>query len=117
MSPRRFAVAHRRSAARRRRGRAPDGTTITFVMNDPARVTLRVRRVARGGRTPSRVTTLRRTAIRGENTVRFSGRVGRRVLQPGRYRMAIRRPSTDGRRTPAAHAQVHRRAGLRHVDR
>jgi hypothetical protein len=47
------------------------------------------------------VTTLRRNAIRGENTVRFSGRYGRRVLRPGRYKMVIRGRATDGRRTPA----------------
>jgi hypothetical protein len=100
MSPRRFAVAHRRSAARSRRGRAPDGTAVTFLLNDTATVRLTVRRVARNGRTV-RVTTLRRKAIRGENTVRFSGRIGRRVLRPGRYRMVVRARANDGRRTPA----------------
>jgi hypothetical protein len=120
MSPRRFAVSHSRATARRRRGRAPDGTTITWLMNDRARVTLTVQRVRSGKRVagacvaPSRrtsrrpscrrtvaVATLRRSAIRGENTVRFSGRIGRRVLRPGRYRMVIRARAADGRRTAA----------------
>ncbi len=102
MSPRRFAVSHRRSTARTRRGRAPDGTTITWLMNDPAKMTLNIRRVAKRNRTRTiHVATLRRNAIRGENTVRFSGRVGRRVLKPGRYRMVIRGRAKDGRRTPA----------------
>ena len=120
MSPRRFAVSPSRATARRRRARAPDGTTITFLMNDRARVTLSVQRVRNGRQVagacvaPSRrtsqrpscrrtvgVATLRRSAIRGENTVRFSGRIGRRVLRPGRYRMVLRARAADGRRTAA----------------
>jgi hypothetical protein len=45
------------------------------------------------------VGTLSRAAIKGENTVRFSGRVGKRVLRPGRYRMTVRATATGGRRT------------------
>jgi hypothetical protein len=93
MSPRRFAVAHNRRAVRRRRGHRPDGTAVTFVLSRPATVNLSVQRVR--GRRAVRVATLVRRGIAGENVVRFSGRIGRRVLRPGRYRMTV------SARTPA----------------
>jgi hypothetical protein len=87
MSPRRFAVAHNRRAVRRRRGHRPDGTAITFLLSRPATVNLTVQRI-RGTRAVP-VATLVRRGIAGENIVRFSGRIGRRVLRPGRYRMRV----------------------------
>jgi multidrug resistance efflux pump len=95
MSPRRFAVSRSRSAARGRRGRGPTGSTITWLMNEKASVTLAVQRISRGRHVA--VMTLKRTGIRGENTVRFSGRVGRRTLRPGRYRVRITARTPDGR--------------------
>ncbi|MEA2320151.1 MAG: hypothetical protein QOD81_1 [Solirubrobacteraceae bacterium] len=95
MSPRRFVVSRSRSAARGRRGRGPTGSTITWLMNEKASVTLAVQRISRGRHVA--VMTLKRTGIRGENTVRFSGRVGRRTLRPGRYRVRITARTPDGR--------------------
>src|SRR4051812_9521200 len=100
MTPRRFAASHRRNVARRRRGHATDGTTITWLMSRPATVRLTVQLIRPGGRT-STVTSFTRKAITGENTVRFSGRIGRRTLRPGRYRMVVRATSADGARTAA----------------
>jgi hypothetical protein len=87
MTPRRFAVSHRRTA-RRRRSHATDGTTITWVLNQPASVRITVRKVGRHGRT-TMVRSFTRKGIQGENTARYSGRVGRRLLRPGRYRLTI----------------------------
>jgi hypothetical protein len=100
MTPRRFAVSHNRRTVRRRRALAPDGTTITWVLNRPATVRLSIRRVVRKGRTAS-VQTFDRRAIRGENAVRLSGRIGRRVLRPGRYvlRISARNGASDRTRT------------------
>jgi hypothetical protein len=118
MTSRRFAVSHTAQAARKRRGRAPDGTTITWLLNDRATVRLGVQKVVAGRRAGGRcvaatgrrgkactrtvpVGTLTRAAIKGENAVRFSGRVGRRLLTPGRYRVTVRASASNGRSTPA----------------
>jgi hypothetical protein len=97
MSPKRFAVSRSRSAARGRRGRRPTGATITWLMNDTAKVRLSVQRIRRGRHVP--VMTLERRGIRGENTVRFTGRLGRKTLRPGRYRVRISATTADGRKT------------------
>jgi hypothetical protein len=94
MTPRRFAVSHRRTAAGTRR-RQPTGAAITWLMSEPAKVRLVVQRVR--GRRHVPVATLQRTGIRGENTVRFTGRIGRRTLRPGRYRIRISARTADGR--------------------
>jgi hypothetical protein len=119
MTKSRFAVSRSARQAGRRRGRAPDGTTITWMLNDRATVRLSVQKVVAGRRVGGRcvaatagnrrgractrtvpVGTLKRAAITGENTVRFSGRVGTRTLKPGRYRITVRATATGNRTTP-----------------
>jgi hypothetical protein len=100
MTPRRFATSHSRRTARRSHGRPAEGASITWLMDEPATVRVSIRRASGGIRTV-RVTTLKRKANRGENTIRFSGRIGRRPLRPGRYRAVISATSADGRRAPA----------------
>jgi hypothetical protein len=95
MSPRRFAVSRARSAARQRRGRTPTGSTITWLMNASATVRVDVQRIRGKRRIP--VTSLRRRGFAGENTIRLSGRIGRRTLRPGRYRIVMRARTADGR--------------------
>jgi hypothetical protein len=99
MTPRRFAVSHTRRSAKRRRSHATDGTTITWVLNQRASVRITVRRLRPGGRT-TLVRSFTRKGIQGENTVRYSGRVGRRMLRPGRYRMTITATVKDQRTAP-----------------
>jgi autonomous glycyl radical cofactor GrcA len=65
-------------------------------MSEPARVRLNVQRI--GGGRHIAVTSLERRGIRGENTVRFTGRVGRRTLRPGRYRVRLIATTADGRK-------------------
>jgi hypothetical protein len=123
MTKSRFAVSRsaRQAKAAKRRGRAPDGTTITWMLNDRATVRLSVQKVVAGRRVNGRcvavtlaskrrgsactrtvaVGTLKRAAIKGENTVRFSGRVGKRTLRPGRYRITVRATGSGNRTTPA----------------
>jgi hypothetical protein len=95
MSPRRFAVSRPAAAARVKSGRAPTGSTITWLMNAAAKVRVNVQRVR--GKRHIAVTSFERTGIRGENTVRFTGRIGRRTLKPGRYRIRITARTADGR--------------------
>ena len=85
MSPRRFAVAHKR----KRRGTRLDGSRITWKLNQAATVRLTVQR--RGGsakhRRWVRVGTLKLKAKKGNGVVRFRGRFGRKLLTPRGYRL------------------------------
>lgn len=101
MAPSRFAVADSGRPAQRRRGGPPQGTSITWLMDEPATVRLSIRRVMAAQRLMP-VTTQTRHAQTGENAIRFSGRVGRRPLKAGRYRAAISARAVDGRRSATA---------------
>jgi hypothetical protein len=113
LTHRRFRVGRARMAisARRRGGgrRAPVGTTIRFTLDRAASVRIGIERPlpgvrvgrrcvapsrrSRGHRRCQRVVVilpmLTRTARAGPNAVRFSGRIGRRALPPGRYRARL----------------------------
>jgi hypothetical protein len=120
ITPRRFAASRSARAARKVRKaarRAPDGATITWLLNRRATVRLSVTKVVTGRRVGGRcvtatskakrrgatctrtvaVGTLKRSAIAGENAVRLTGRIGRRTLTPGRYRVTVRATGADGR--------------------
>lgn len=103
------------SPARFRAGRP--GTIIRFTLSEPATVRLRVlaprpgrlvggrcvapRRGAERGRRCVRWRTalaLTRQGRRGSNRIRFTGRSGKRVLRPGRYRLAVRPTDAAGNR-------------------
>jgi hypothetical protein len=99
MTPRRFAVSDTRRTASRRHGRPAEGTFITWLMDEPATVHVSIRRMVAGKRLVS-VTTLKRKGHTGENTIRFSGRIGRRPLKAGRYRAVVSASAADGRRSP-----------------
>ena len=107
-----FAVGPEPTAlAAQRRRRTPRGTTLSFRLSEPARVLVVVERARRGfftgrrgpcrskrPRTRARVRrctiysvrgTLRRTGAAGANRVAFSGRLGRRALPRGSYRLRV----------------------------
>lgn len=72
---------------------------VRFTLSSPARVTLRVERRKPGRRVRwARFGTLNVAGRSGANTVALRGRVGRRRLTPGRYRVVIV-ASTAGRRS------------------
>ncbi len=124
-----------RDSGRRRAKRARRGATVRFKLSEAARVVVRVqrglpgmRRTVRGKRRcvkPTRALrrrhakrclrfrnlrpTLVRSGRRGQNRFRFSGRLGRRALRPGPYRMLLR--ATDG----AGNVSRSRRSGFRIV--
>ena len=102
-----FAVAGSPTAISAQRGRrVKRGTTFRYSLSEPARVTIRIdrilpgRRVGRRCRKPSprlirrpsckRYVRAGRTLVRnppvGRVATKFSGRIGRRALRPGRYR-------------------------------
>jgi hypothetical protein len=63
------------------------GTVFRFVLNGPGKVKITIARKVRKRFVKAGV--LRRRGKRGVNSVRFSGRIGRRALKPGRYRAII----------------------------
>jgi virginiamycin B lyase len=96
------------------------GTTIRFMLSEPAKVTMSVQRRTLGrrvGRHCRKATahnqgthrctlwraagTLRRGALLGPNSVAFSGRIGRRALRTGRYRLKTRAVDPAGNRSKA----------------
>jgi DNA-binding beta-propeller fold protein YncE len=98
-------------------GRAPTGTAFAFTLNETARVSLTFVQRGGGRRIRGRCVaqtannrhhrscdvprgTLVAAAHRGRNTLAFAGRVGRRLLGPGRY--AVRIVATSGGRTSSA---------------
>ena len=97
MSPRRFAVAHKR----RKRGTRLDGATITWRLNKKATVRMKFQRARGKGdrRRWHRVGKLTRRGRAGSGVVRFRGRFHGKLLKPGRYRV---------RRDRQAQARAHR---------
>jgi hypothetical protein len=63
------------------------GTVFRFVLNGPGKVKITIARKV--GKHFVKRGVLRRRGKRGLNSVRFSGRIGRRALKPGRYRAII----------------------------
>jgi Tol biopolymer transport system component len=99
--PARFRAGLRLTPARR--GRPAVGTTFRFTLSERGRVTITISRVLSGRRVKARCVAPRRgvrgracvrlvrrgalsaTGTAGANRVRFTGRLGRRLLAPGRY--------------------------------
>jgi hypothetical protein len=89
-----FAVAR---AATPRAARAKRGTSLRYTLSENARVALKIQRK---GRTRYRsVGTLRRAGVKGANRIRFSGRIGRQALHPGRYRIVATAIDAAGNRS------------------
>ena len=93
-TPSLFALAR---AATPLAARVPRGTRFRYTLSEPGRVTLRIERVRAGHRVF--VGRLRRAGVKGANGIRFTGRIGRRALRPGRYRAAIVATDTSGNRS------------------
>jgi hypothetical protein len=81
--------------------RASGGTRLRYVLSERARVTVAIQRaVRRGGHARFRtVGSLKRGGAQGANTIRFTGRIGRRALRPGRYRAVMRATDAAGNRS------------------
>jgi hypothetical protein len=94
MSPRRFAVAHKRLP----KGTKLDGSRISWKLSRAAKVTLTFQRQTRNGY--RRVGAISRSFKAGTGEVRFRGRFGRKLLRPQRYRVVVS-ASGGGERTAA----------------
>ena len=71
------------------------GTSFVFRLNRAGTVTIRIKRLRHSGR----IVKLTRSSRAGGNRVRFSGRVGRRTLRPGRYRATLTAVDRAGNRS------------------
>jgi hypothetical protein len=99
MTNRRFRVGKRRTP--RVAKRAPVGTAFIYRVDQPATARIQIQRLRRGKR-PKRVGTLRRRVRRARQVrTRFSGRIGRKALKPGRYRATITAGATGVQRSAA----------------
>jgi hypothetical protein len=94
MSPRRFAVAHKRLP----KGTKLDGSRISWKLSRAATVTLTFQRHTHKGW--QRIGAIRRAAKAGTGVVRFRGRFGSKLLKPQRYRLVVS-ASGSGHRTGA----------------
>ncbi len=96
-------------AARRKRRRAPLGTTFTFKLNRKAKVKFAFARRRGGGKRFRNAGALVFAGHRGRNRVIFQGRISRRKrLKPGRYRLTATAKRGGARSKP-------RRIGFRIV--
>ncbi len=106
-----------RTSVRRRR---PKGTTFSFSLDQPAKVKVAIsrelagRKVGKKCKPPTRalrrkrrctrlqgVGTLTRGAHTGTNRIKFTGRIGRRALKPGRYQAAFTATDAAGTSKPS----------------
>jgi hypothetical protein len=69
------------------------GTRFRYVLSEAATVVIRFKRGARNAGT------LTRTATAGVNTLRFSGRIGRRALKAGRYSAVVTATDAAGNKS------------------
>jgi hypothetical protein len=118
VKPARFRVAAGRTALSARRRPVPRGTTFAYTLNEPATVKIAIRRKLAGRRRGKRCVkptrslrrakrctrlgtkgTLTRQGKLGANSVRFTGRIGRRKLAPGRYAALISATDAAGNRS------------------
>ncbi len=78
----------------------PRGTRFRYTLSEQARVTFKIqRRLAGHPARYRRVGRLTRSGRAGVNRTRFSGRLGKRALRPGRYRVRITAIDAAGNRS------------------
>jgi hypothetical protein len=80
--------------------RVAQGTRLRYTLSEGARVTMKIQRRLAGR--PARyraVGRLKRSGVSGLNRTRFTGRIGRRALRPGRYRVVITATDAAGNRS------------------
>jgi hypothetical protein len=90
----RFTVGSARTAIS---ARVAHGTSFNYVLSEPAKVVLQIKRVG----AKRAIGKLTRSAKSGRNTVKFSGRIGSRPLKPGRYRAVITATDAAGNHSAA----------------
>jgi PKD repeat protein len=103
-----------KASVRPNRFKAGHRAVFTFTLNEPASVSIAIarRRHAKHGKPRFNRVGARRTAgVEGINHLRFSGRIGRRKLAPGRYRATITATAGHTNSKPVALSFTILRAG------
>ena len=99
LTPARFAVNKKGRAERVVRSRfAKKGTTIAFKLSEAARVVFSVQTILRTKRYGKAVRFAMK-AKAGANKKKFSGRIGKKALKPGRYRLTLVATDAAGNRS------------------
>ncbi len=100
-----FAVApagkRHRSAAASKARKVRRGTTFSYSLSEPARVTFSIERMQR---TFTKVGALVQSGGQGADLMAFSGHIGRRALVPGRYRVTLVATDAAGNHSQARRA-------------
>jgi hypothetical protein len=93
--------AGRKGHAAARKRRVKRGTRFRYTLSEPAKVRIRIERVVRrnGKRRYRKVTVLSASKQAGRSSTRFTGRVRRRALKPGRYRARLVAVDAQGARS------------------
>lgn len=79
--------------------KAPVGTTFKFTLAAPAKVKLAFSRQVEGH--PQSAGALTRAKLRnGPNAIKFSGRIGKRALKPGKYKATLTASNAKGKAKP-----------------
>jgi len=118
LKPKTFAVNRKGASEKVVAAKAKRGTTFRYRLSEPARVVFTIQRAAKGRRVgkacrkPTRANRTKRACTRyvqakrfakqsktAANTKKFSGRIGKRALRPGRYRAALVATDTAGNRS------------------
>ena len=94
-SHRTWRVDRRHRTAATARTAAPKGTTFSYALSADATVTFVIQRARPHGKFKTAMR-LRRAARAGTSRTRFTGRVGSKLLERGRYRVVIRAANAAG---------------------
>ena len=109
LTPKKFAVAKKKTAKVSAKKKAKKGTKIKFTLNVNASVTIKIEKKTKGRKVKGKcrkatkknqakkkcsrfVKTgklVRKNRKAGANTVAFSGRIGKKKLKPGKYRASV----------------------------
>jgi hypothetical protein len=88
LTNRKFAVAPRATAlTARKKAKVKRGTTIRFTLSEASSVSIAIRSVKK--RKVKTIGTLTRAGKAGKNSVKFTGRLGRKALAVGSYRAVV----------------------------
>ncbi len=116
--PAKFAVGRKATAVAAKLRR---GSVLRYRLSEKAKVSVTFERAVRGRRRGKRfvrvgkIKPLRRAGRRGANRIRFSGRIGRRALRPGRYRAVLRATDTGGLKSKPRRARFKIAGGARRL--
>jgi hypothetical protein len=110
LSRTRFRVGRASTAIAAAAGRSRRGTVLRFSSSEAGRLSIEIERVRRGGKA-RHTATLTRTIAAGPGRVALSGRIARKPMAPGRYRLTVTASDAAGNVSAATRRQFAVLAG------